>query len=235
MKIYLLNIFLTITCLWPDYGVCNTIDSLSFLKKQKLAVGIQASTFGLGATVHWVLPTPKRLSLEVGYTFLRFIKDQHIQISEESEVFLQPDVHHSMVTALLSWYPFQKKNIFVKSGLGYNFGQKYFVHITSPTGLELGGLEIAADDFGDIDIGIKWNKLMPYLGIGFGRELPKKKVDVVFNIGTFYMGSPKINTRFEGFLETTTLDAEVVKIQRNLKNYSYFPFLGVNVRYKIGK
>lgn len=191
------------------------------------------STLGIGGNVSFSLPSKSQFVGDIGYTYFKFARKQYFNLPEQSEILLQPDIKHSILTGTISWYPFKKRLIYLRSGMGYALKQTYFVRITSPTGLLLGGMQISEEDFGQIDLNVNWNRLMPYMGIGIGRKEPKKKIDMMFNIGFFYMGSPKIKSHFEGFLESTTLDTEMVKIQKKLKNYSYLPVLSVNLRYKI--
>lgn len=196
-------------------------------------MSLHVSTVGFGGNISFSLPSRFSFVGEIGYTYFKFVRNQYFNLPEQSEILLQPDIKHSILTGMINWYPFEKKLIYLRSGVGYALKQTYFVRITSPTGLMLGGMQISEEDFGQIDLNVNWNKLMPYIGIGIGRKKPKKKTDLMFNIGFFYMGSPKIKAHFEGFLESTTLDTEIVKIQKNLKGYSYLPSLAVNFRYKI--
>ncbi len=196
-------------------------------------MSLQISTLGIGGNVSFSLPSREQFVGEIGYTYFKFVRNQYFNLPEQSEILLQPDINHSILTGTINWYPFKKRLIYVKSGVGYMLKQKYFAKITSPTGLMLGGMQISEEDFGQIDLNINWNRLMPYCGIGIGRKEPKKKTDIMLNVGFFYTGSPKIRAHFEGFLESTTLDTEMVNIQKNLKNYSYLPLLSVNLRYKI--
>ena len=201
---------------------------------KKTVLGLHVSSLGIGGNISAIIPSKKIVLVgELGYHYFIFTKELNITTREESEIFFQPDIHQQIMTGMLSWYPFKKHLVYFKAGVGYAVKQRYFVRITSPTGLLLGGVEITSEDFGQVDLEVKWSRLMPYVGMGFGKPIPKKKLDLTFNIGCFYLGSPKINAQFEGFLESTTLDTQVAVIERNVRNYSYFPLLSVSLRYRI--
>ncbi|MCD8044638.1 MAG: hypothetical protein LUH10_16510 [Tannerellaceae bacterium] len=59
-------------------------------------------------------------------------------------------------------------------------------------GIVIGDNTIEPDARGYIDAGIKINKVKPYVGIGFGRAVPKKRVGVQFDMGCMFHGKPTI-------------------------------------------
>lgn len=59
-------------------------------------------------------------------------------------------------------------------------------------GAELGDYFIAPDGQGNIDASIKVNSFRPYLGLGFGRAVPKKRIGCQFDLGVQFWGSPKV-------------------------------------------
>jgi len=233
MKTFLRNTYIVLLGLISEYSLGMQKDTSFVQAVKKTVVGLNVSTLGIGGNISVVIPSKAVLVGELGYNYFKFTKELNYTTPEESEIFFQPDVRRNIVTGMVSWYPFKKQQVYFKGGVGYALRQRYFVRVTSPTGLLLGGVEIASEDFGQVDLEIKWSRLMPYVGVGFGKPLPKKKLGVNFNIGCFYMGSPKINAQFEGFLESTTLDTQVAVIEKNVKNYSYFPVLSLSLRYRI--
>ncbi|RYU93736.1 hypothetical protein [Emticicia agri] len=233
MKIFLINTYLFLMCFLSEESLAMTTDTSFAGAIKKTVIGVNLSTQGIGGTISMVIPSKVVLVGEVGYSFFKYTKDINYRTPEESDIFFQPDIHQHIVTGMISWYPFKKRLIYFKSGIGYGIRQRYFVRVTSPTGLLLGGVEISSEDFGQVDLAVQWSRLMPYVGVGIGRPSPKKKLGVSFNVGCFYMGSPKLLAQFEGFLESTTLDSQIAVIQKNMKNYSYFPVLSVSLRYRI--
>lgn len=233
MKVFYVNIYLILLCFLTEHSLGAQKDTSFVHTIKKTVMSLNVSTLGIGGNISFSLPSRLQFVGEIGYTYFKFARNQYFNIPEQSEILLQPDINHSILTGTINWYPFKKKFIYLKSGIGYALKQTYFVRITSPTGLMLGGMQISAEDFGQIDFNVNWNRLMPYVGIGIGKKEPKKKIGATFNIGFLYMGSPKIRAHFEGFLESTTFDTEIVNIQENMKNYSYLPVLSVTIRYRI--
>ncbi len=96
--------------------------------------------------------------------------------------------------------------------------------------LKQGDVSLGPDEQGEIFFGLTVPNLCPYLGIGFGRAVPKKRVGLNFEIGSYYIGSPKLAFRTTGMLEPTS--SEEKKLNNNLKTYYALPVitLGINIR-----
>lgn len=52
-----------------------------------------------------------------------------------------------------------------------------------------------------IDLRVRTNAVKPYVGIGFGRAIPKKRVNVACDIGVQFQGKPKL----DGYASLTTM------------------------------
>lgn len=59
-------------------------------------------------------------------------------------------------------------------------------------GVELGDYFLEPDDKGNVNACIKTASFKPYLGIGFGRAVPKHRIGFMFDMGVQFWGSPKI-------------------------------------------
>lgn len=59
-------------------------------------------------------------------------------------------------------------------------------------GLALGDYILAPDKNGNVDATLEVSSFRPYLGIGFGHAVPKKRVGVQFDLGVQFWGSPKV-------------------------------------------
>lgn len=192
---------------------------------------VNLSSRGYGAEVGFKLKEKPSFGLRIGLSYLAFQKSQNIKMDKGTSVDIFPDIKTIVLGSFADYYPFKKKGFRLTTGLSYEIIQRYQVAFSSASGLNLGGLQIASDDFGNINFGMKWNALRPYLGFGFGKSIMKKRLGFGFDMGFAYMGSPKLKLLYEGFLETTTIDEEMKKIEANMKGYSYYPYVGFQIRY----
>lgn len=115
---------------------------------------------------------------------------------------------------LYDFYPFRQQNSFhVTAGLFIGRGDivtaSFKEDPASPIGagisknLPNGEQWIVEADptTGILDLRLKTNVVKPYFGVGFGRAIPKKRVNVAFDLGVQIHGRP----RLEGLASLTTM------------------------------
>ncbi len=93
-------------------------------------------------------------------------------------------------------------------------------------GVELGDYFLAPDNNGHVDASIKVSAVRPYLGIGFGRMVPKtSRVTCNFDLGVQFWGTPEVYLNGidgEKKLESSDLDGKdggVLKIMSKVTVY----------------
>lgn len=104
---------------------------------------------------------------------------------------------------LLNVYPFKSSSFFVCGGA--YFGGAKFIKIEGHSdelqqlvtegkeaGIEIGDYFIPVDKNGNVNGGLKVNSFRPYLGLGFGRAVPKKRIGFMFELGVQFHGTPEV-------------------------------------------
>ena len=122
---------------------------------------------------------------------------------------------------LFDAYPFGLKNSFhVTAGLFMGSGDIVQGSFTQDPKVPIGGGIVITDNNGDdwmvmpegnpgtIDIRLKTNSVKPYLGIGFGRAVPKKHVNVAFDLGVQFHGTPQVQGYAKANTEYQWMDLE---------------------------
>lgn len=151
-------------------------------------------------------------------------------------------------------YPFgNKNNFFVTAGLSFGGGDLVSIKgfckeaadahaLAKDYGVTIGDYKIPFDENGYIDGGVKVNKVRPYLGLGFGRLIPKGRLGFRFELGAQFQGKPKVYAGdIDNVLENKdlndALDAEgkktkddIAKVMDWLKVY---PVLKFSIRGRI--
>jgi hypothetical protein len=82
-----------------------------------------------------------------------------------------------------------------------------------------------------VEIGFN-SKVAPFVGLGFGRTFPKKRVNVSFELGTYYKTPYKValNVKQGVFLKRNEENAAVLTRNFNEKWYGkFFPVLNMRV------
>ena len=71
-------------------------------------------------------------------------------------------------------------------------GQKLPLSQFSKVGVALGDYFLSPKSDGSMDATLEVSSFRPYLGIGFGHAVPKKRLGVQFDLGVQFWGSPKV-------------------------------------------
>lgn len=139
------------------------------------------------------------------------VQGQTVKIPD-SKVDVDADFSRTALHAKANIYPFGgNSKFFVAAGFAYggaklaklsghsddlaHFIQKYPEYekdILKHVGVELSDYNISFDKNGDIKADLRSNSFRPYLGLGFGRVVPKNRLGFRWEIGCQYMGKLKI-------------------------------------------
>ena len=199
------------------------------------SIGLQAGTTGLGLFYNRVVSRRHRLTARVGGQYIAYRKPIQIKTAPDSYLNVDPDFMISTAQAGLLWNPFGRGSFFVGAGVGYTGHPNLNFVITANNKLNLGGLELTPEDVGTIDLGVRWRPVVGYVGWGFGRVIPRRRFSAGFEMGVYYLGRPRVQLSYEGFLETTNIGEQVPVVERNLSNYRYLPSLSLTLSYALNR
>lgn len=196
----------------------------------RIGVGVGYGTEGLGFDV--AIPLTQYVQVRAGLNFfpnIKFHETTDVQYVGESplggeqqidgEVRLDAKFGRTYGDLKFDVYPFGNRgNFFVTAGL--SFGGADLVSIKGHSdeaamagalaknyGVNIGDYDIPFDENGDIKGGVKVKKVRPYLGLGFGRLIPKKRIGFRFEMGAQFQGKPKVYAGdIDNVLENKTIN-----------------------------
>lgn len=137
------------------------------------------------------------------------------------EVDLEGKLNMGDFKLLIDWYPFRSSSFHATAG--FYIGRGTVVEVTNKrpfikdgydAGIELGDASstvnygmsrytLKPDENGNLKVEAKVNGFKPYLGIGFGRAVPKGSVGVQFDLGVQFWGKPEVHGNME-YIEPST-------------------------------
>ena len=168
-----------------------------------LSVGLTLGTTGTGVDV--AAPIGNFLQVRAGYNFFSgFTYSEKIDYrakgkKERGKTEAKAKNYMSTAHLLLDAYPFPK--IPLHATAGFYFGTDEIVKIenTIPVkdfdpgeGIAIGDYIVEFDREGYGHGAIKVNKFRPYLGIGYGRAVPRKRIGVSGDLGVMIWGKPRV-------------------------------------------
>ena len=197
-----------------DYGYFNS-----------LGLGLSVSTVGVGLEVS--TPIGNYLALRGGVSFMpKFTVTDEVNADlkgvpqgypQSAKVELEGSTKRTTGELLLNLYPFRSNGFFVAAGA--SFGGDKFVQITGHSdelrqlilaggsaGLQIGDVSIPVDQNGNVSGGLKVSAVRPYVGLGYGRAVPSKRINFMLDAGVQLHGTPEV---YSDFGQVDQLMAEV--------------------------
>ena len=97
-------------------------------------------------------------------------------------------------------------------------------------GAELGNYFIEPDANGHLDASIKVKKFRPYVGIGFGRIVPKSRVNCLFDLGVQFWGKPEVwNDTNHERLTSEGMDGSDGGALKYISKVSVYPVINIKI------
>ncbi len=97
--------------------------------------------------------------------------------------------------------------------------------------VEIGDVKVLTNPDGSVSADLKVRSVKPYVGLGFGRPIPRRRVGFRFELGALFHGSPKIvskNLMEENF-------DELNDVNKFLRDFSIYPHLNFQVTVRLLK
>lgn len=201
-------------------------------------IGVGAGTTGIqieaaAPITHWVTMRAG-VAIMPGITFN---SDADVTYSNsasdhaESNIDLQGDLGRTQGLVIFNFYPIPKQSLYIAAGA--YFGGSELIKVTGhSTELEgrggdivIGDYKIPVNDKGEARGGIKVNSFRPYLGLGWGRAVPGKRVNFNIELGVQIHGKPGLYTDYgEVTVSDFTDDNTFNKIMDKVKVYPNLTF-----------
>lgn len=191
-----------------------------------LSVGLTLGTTGIGLDV--AAPVTEYLQVRAGYDFLSGIKykediDYRAKGQPTKKTEAEGKLYLGAAKLLLDVFPFRTVPFRFTTGFYLGADEVVKVENTIPVkafdkgeGLLIGDYIVEFDDDGIGRGTIKVNQFRPYVGIGFGRSVPRKRFGVSGDLGVMFWGKPKL------YEKQTGKDLEVTKSDLGSDSDKYF-------------
>ena len=194
----------------------------------------KVSTLGLG--VEAAFPVTQSVDARIGVNGFHYTFNKATTSNGQSTTY-NGNLDMQSLQALADWHPWQS-SFRVTGGLVYNNNQ--FKGTAQPTGgkLYLGGscygVSPCIITVGDahVDATVDFDKIAPYLGIGWGRAAKKSGLSFTSDVGVLYAGTPKTNLTTVDFNATAAdLASANAALKDSLNGYKFYPIVSIGIGY----
>lgn len=204
-----------------------------FLQDRNFALGLYAGTTGIGGEVATNISNTFTFRLGFSAFGLKVAET----IDDDPSMDIDGNMRLNSFSMLVDYFPFQGRGLKLTGGFIY-----YDLDVSaSAVPIESYTMNKGRDNertfaperLGTLDMGLRYpNKLMPYLGFGFGNMVSSgSPLTFMFNLGMMYSGSPEVRMSGEGMIAPTADHA--ISIQEGLNAFNWYPVLRLGLSYRI--
>lgn len=193
-----------------------------------LAISLRSGTLGLGGEL------TANVFPDVNFRFGATAFDFHLD-GEISDVDYDFDLDLLTFPILADWHPF-KDAFHVSAGIIVNetdgrLDARFAESVT------LGETTYTASEVGVLSGGLSFNRVAPYIGIGWGNAFGKdKRWGFVSDFGVAFIGAPDIALSATGAGSNSALQADLAReeeeLQDDLSGFKIYPVLSVSLFYR---
>ena len=121
------------------------------------------------------------------------------------------------------YYPWQKSSFKLLFGASYiqSLTANAMIMVTDP--MMFGEIELTPEQVGEMEIELAYGGMAPFLGIGFGRSVPNKRIGLGLEVGSYYIGSPSVNMNASELLEPSASAEQEKSLEESLRTLSWLP------------
>ena len=194
--------------------------------------GIGISTLGLGIEGSYAFNDTFSASLGLNH-YKYSTSDVSSDIDYDIEMKLQS------VALLGNFFPFHGA-FRVSAGIFSN-DNKISMDAKPAGSYDIGNTQYSAADIGTLTAKVSFNKIAPYLGVGWGKRV-RKGFGMTGDIGVLIQGSPKLEMTATGPITdpsnplhsqfTADLERERLSAQDDLSDFKMYPVLGIGLSYR---
>jgi len=212
--------------------------SLAFadsVNDSNLNVAFKAGTLGAGIDLSKPISNDFSLRLNVnGFTYNDNIDVDNINYDGDLKLL--------SAGVLIDYFPFE--STFRISGGAYYNGNTFDGYAT-PTALEditIGDNTYTVNEVARLNTNVEFNKMAPYLGIGWGNDISEKDWGLTLDLGVMYHGEPKVDLSvkvdpsIQGTLLEDEINTNVIKESQqfleDVKDFKFYPVVMIGLNYK---
>jgi hypothetical protein len=203
----------------------------------KMSLGVSAGTnalFGVDLA-YKVLP---RVALRLGYNYFTTnvagidIANYNLLSIPKGKTAMDITVDQSNIQLLADVSLTKKGGIRLTVGGAYGAKNEYTGKLRYKGTVVLNDIILTPEEMGYLKIVYTTKSpITPYVGLGLGRIVPKRRLNISLDLGTYYRGSPVIKVEATNLLKRNVENEEV--LNRNLAAFKWYPVANLRLAFKL--
>lgn len=208
------------------------------LVKKKNAIGFNFGLQGLGLDYGRRLNDHFQMRLR-GQALPFTLDDYEITVSDQ-DVNVDFELNITNIGIIVDYHPFVGKSFKLMFGGSYflenrieatvRLRDSLFFGDDGPDPDTKGDFVFTPEDIGTVTGRLEWAEFAPYMGLGFGRAVPKNAIGFSIELGAYYMGEPDVSIKATGMLEDTAEEED--ELESNLSDLKWLPQLNFRLSFR---
>jgi hypothetical protein len=202
----------------------------SDLSERKNAITVSVGTTGF--SFGYARKLSSKLNGIIAYNTFT-LNDKEADVSsllDNDDVDFLGSVKSTIIDAGIEYVPFKNSSFKLAFGVGFLNDVNINGLITYKEGIAVGDVNVSKQDVGKIVIDSEWTGVAPFIGIGFGRAVPKNKFGFGIDIGTYFTKTPEVSLTADKLLAPT--QDEQATLQDAFTTLTFIPRIQLRLTYK---
>ena len=191
------------------------------VQAQYYAIALKVSTLGIRMEVNRTFG--RHFNSRVGFSYMAYSQEG---VGNEDYSYVG-NLKLMSGTVLLDWFPFSG-SFHVTSGAVINMNSGDAI-LTPLQSYDVGGRVYTPEMLGNLTAKLTFNRVAPYLGLGFGNPGLWKGFSWTFDIGAIYQGQPNVDLQATGLLEPSAEQEPL--IEDNLSWFKLYPVISLGLMF----
>lgn len=200
------------------------------LYSKKSAVAFNAGAMGLG--LEYAQNFHPKLNGRLKVNVLPYSLSDYKYKFDGNPTIINAEVDFLNIDLLVEFLPFTRSSFKLVGGLGYFANGNISALVNYDGTFTYGEIELSESEVGNIEIGFDYSGIAPYLGFGFGRAVPRRRVGFGFELGAYYTGGPMVDINATGVL-TPTASENIDRLQENMDGYAFLPHIKLRLAVRL--
>lgn len=172
-----------------------------------------------------------KITVLLGCTYFQYTVNTVTKTAEEG-VKLDAGIKMSAASGLVEYHPFRKSSFKLLAGVTYINQGRLSVLVTPEGNYTFGTTVFTPEEVGNVSLTVDYGQsAAPFVGLGFGRTVPKRRVGIGFEMGMYYIKSPVIS--MSGKERLSSMSEQQAQVQENMKDWRYWPIMNLRLAIRI--
>lgn len=217
-----------------EVGEANTNNAEVIDKKplsiRKNAITVSLGDYGVG--LGYARKLSPKFNAIIAYNIAK-INDTEVDVSSflgNDDVSFSGGTASTIIDLGAEYVPFTNSSFKLIFGVGYLNDVSVNGTISYKEGITVGDVNIAPEDVGKVDVTSNWTGVAPFIGIGFGRAVPKNRFGFGIDVGTYYANAPTVYLLADKLLAPTQNEQSTLQVA--FESLRFIPRIQFRVTYK---